>query len=206
MSLDLLPVDSSIAHVDHSELSDDEFEVLKQKTINGMSGSLPTTRLAYGACAFPILFHSNLPPTKEPFRLSINTNTNFFFLAKNLAYAPYSNFRVGAAVLTASGVLIDGANVENASYGACICAERTTIVRSVAMGHKKFKAIGVSTDLADKIGSPCGICRQVIREFGQNIPLFLFNNDGSKYFKVYLKDILPLSFGPSDLGKPEHDA
>ncbi|GMM33527.1 cytidine deaminase [Saccharomycopsis crataegensis] len=125
--------------------------------------------------------------------------------AKDLSYSPYSNFRVGATILTTCGEYISGANVENASYGACICAERTAITRAVVSGFKSFRAIGISTDLKDKIGSPCGICRQVIREFGLNVSIYLFNVDGSKYFRVQLKDILPLSFGPSDLGLPEHD-
>lgn len=112
---------------------------------------------------------------------------------------------MGACVLTESGEYINGANIENASYGACICAERVTITKAVTMGFTKFKAIAVSTDLKDKIGSPCGICRQVIREFGRSTPVYLFNADGSDFYKVVLKELLPFSFGPSDLGEPEFD-
>lgn len=80
--------------------------------------------------------------------------------ARNGAYAPYSNFRVGAVLLTTDGLFITGANVENASYGAGVCAERTALVKAVSEGHKSFKAIAVATDKED-ICSPCGICRQL---------------------------------------------
>ncbi|ODV59554.1 cytidine deaminase [Ascoidea rubescens DSM 1968] len=128
--------------------------------------------------------------------------------AKDLSYSPYSKFKVGCCILadtnndTGNGntVWFVGANVENASYGACICAERSAIIQAVMNGYKKFKAIGVST-ISTEISSPCGICRQFIYEFsnGKDIPIYLFNDDGSKFIKVCLFELLPLGFGPSDL-------
>lgn len=95
--------------------------------------------------------------------------------ARDGAYAPYSKFRVGAVLLTPAGKLITGANVENASYGAGVCAERTALVKAVSDGDKEFKAIGVATDMASCC-SPCGICRQFIREFAPTVPIYMFNN------------------------------
>lgn len=94
--------------------------------------------------------------------------------ARNGAYAPYSNFRVGAVLLTPEGKYIKGANIENASYGAGVCAERTALVKAVSEGEKQFKAIAVATD-KDTVCSPCGICRQFIREFAPKIPVYMFD-------------------------------
>ncbi|KHC61007.1 cytidine deaminase [Candida albicans P75010] len=118
--------------------------------------------------------------------------------AKSAAYCPYSKFRVGCTLLTESGEFISGANVENASYGAGVCAERTAIVKAVTDGHKKYKAIAVAGNTKDPI-TPCGICRQFIREFAPEIPVYMFNEE-NRFIKVYLQDLLPLSFGPEDLG------
>lgn len=104
-------------------------------------------------------------------------------------------------MLTDDGHVISGANVENALYGGAICAERTAIVRSVAMGHRKFKAIAVSTDQNVPI-SPCGICRQVIREFFDlTAPVYMYSSTGDKCTVRTLDELLPLSFGPENLGK-----
>lgn len=105
--------------------------------------------------------------------------------------------RVGCAVLTASGTIVQGANVENASYGASVCAERATICTAVLRGDRQFRAIGISSDMEDII-TPCGICRQFIREFGADIPVFMFKRDGH-YVKMTLNELLPLSFGPDKL-------
>ncbi|KAI8148008.1 cytidine deaminase [Fennellomyces sp. T-0311] len=113
--------------------------------------------------------------------------------AKETSYSPYSKFRVGAALLTEDGTFYKGCNIENASYGACICAERTAYVKAVSEGHKKFAALAVSSDQTEFI-SPCGICRQFIAEFGPaSLPVYLINNDG-KALPLTLGDLLPYSF------------
>ncbi|MDR7521069.1 MAG: cytidine deaminase [Armatimonadota bacterium] len=84
--------------------------------------------------------------------------------ARGRAYAPYSRFRVGAAVLTASGAVVTGCNVENASFGLSICAERAAIHRAVAEGHRRLRAVAVATGA--RASMPCGACRQVMAEFG----------------------------------------
>ncbi|KAM9907357.1 hypothetical protein OXX80_004937 [Metschnikowia pulcherrima] len=119
--------------------------------------------------------------------------------ARDLSYSPYSKFRVGCAILTTSNDIIKGANVENASYGAAICAERTAITRAVMDGHKSFRAIVISSDQQDPI-SPCGICRQVIREFGVDTPVFMTSADGKVVVEKSLAELLPMSFGPDNLG------
>jgi cytidine deaminase len=101
-------------------------------------------------------------------------------------------------VLTHSGELFDGANIENASYGASICAERTTITQAVLKGHRSFKAIAISSDLTEEFISPCGICRQFIREFGTETPIYMFKPDGT-YLKSSIRKLLPMSFGPEQL-------
>ncbi|KAI8887186.1 cytidine deaminase [Backusella circina FSU 941] len=107
--------------------------------------------------------------------------SNLFELAikaKDASYSPYSKFRVGAALLTADDTLYKGCNVENASYGAAICAERTAYVKAVSEGHREFKALVVSSDQEDYI-SPCGICRQFISEFNKvDMPVYLLNSRG----------------------------
>ncbi|KAF8521618.1 cytidine deaminase-like protein [Hysterangium stoloniferum] len=130
--------------------------------------------------------------------------------AKKTAYVPYSKFRVGAALLTSDGEIIKGVNVENASYGACICAERTALVKAVSEGKTKFSALAVTTDVASPL-SPCGICRQFIREFcSLDMPIFLAHGDWTKetndqkVLTVTLEELLPYSFGPEDLEKPRN--
>ncbi|KAM8899454.1 cytidine deaminase isoform 2-T2 [Spinachia spinachia] len=84
--------------------------------------------------------------------------------ARDMAYCPYSRFPVGAALLTAEGAIITGCNVENASYGLTVCAERTAVQRAVAEGHRRFTAIAVTCDIKDRFVGPCGACRQVLME------------------------------------------
>ncbi|CAI9730860.1 cytidine deaminase-like [Octopus vulgaris] len=96
--------------------------------------------------------------------------------AKEKAYCPYSNFRVGAALLTEDDSIITGCNVENCTYGGTICAERTAMVKAVSEGKKSFKAIAVASDKKDKI-APCGICRQFMAEFGTDWDVYLTSND-----------------------------
>lgn len=127
--------------------------------------------------------------------------------AQKLAYCPYSKFHVGCALLTASGKIYKGCNVENAAYSACICAERTAITKAVSEGERHFKAIAVITDSAN-CASPCGVCRQVIREFaGSNtvgdkkfqLPIVMFNNSTTEKLIKTIDELLPNSFGPEDL-------
>ena len=90
------------------------------------------------------------------------------------AHAPYSKFHVGAAILTASGKIITGCNVENASYGLTICAERSAVTSAIAAGEKDWLAMAVATPGGH---SPCGACRQVIVEFAPNLPILLVDSD-----------------------------
>ncbi|KAJ9157967.1 Cytidine deaminase [Pleurostoma richardsiae] len=118
--------------------------------------------------------------------------------AKASAYCPYSNFRVGAVLLTRTGSYVTGANVENASYPVGTCAERVAFGKAVTEGHRGFKCVAVATDISPP-ASPCGMCRQFIREFCDvKMPVLLFdkNND---FVAVRLEDLLPLSFGPEAL-------
>ncbi|WWD17935.1 cytidine deaminase [Kwoniella shandongensis] len=142
---------------------------------------------------------------------------------RDRAYAPYSNFRVGAALMTSEGQLIGGCNVENASYGGAICAERTAMVKAVSEGEKSFMAVAVVSDIPTPDCSPCGICRQFLREFlapetpiyflggaypvGTEIPSFLSDLESEEAKKYVVKstmaEILPHSFGPESLGLAE---
>ncbi|CAL5869971.1 uncharacterized protein PFLUO_LOCUS4204 [Penicillium psychrofluorescens] len=98
--------------------------------------------------------------------------------AKELAYCEYSNFRVGACILTTSGEYIVGANVENVSYPVGTCAERVAFGTAIVAGHRDFKAIAVSTDIKPG-ASPCGMCRQFMREFTTpSFPVYMYDGDG----------------------------
>lgn len=118
--------------------------------------------------------------------------------AKEGSYSPYSNFRVGCCLLTKDGDYILGANVENASYGGAICAERTAIVKAVTQMHREdWICLAITSDLEDECVPPCGICRQVIREFASpSFPIIMTNSDGSKTKVMTLEELLPNSFGP----------
>jgi cytidine deaminase len=117
--------------------------------------------------------------------------------ARRKAYAPYSHYTVGAALLTASGKVYTGANVENASYGLAICAERTAAVKAVSDGEREFLAIAVATENG---GTPCGACRQVLNEFGQDMRVLIADAAG-EYQAYRLPELLPASFGPAQLLK-----
>ncbi|KAI1434520.1 cytidine deaminase [Xylaria sp. CBS 124048] len=115
--------------------------------------------------------------------------------AKATAYCPYSQFRVGASLISAGGVFFDGANVENASYPVGTCAERVALGKAVTEGHRKIRAIAVATDSAPP-ATPCGMCRQFIREFCDlKAPVIMFDKD-ENYMVMRLEDLLPVSFGP----------
>lgn len=119
--------------------------------------------------------------------------------ARENAYVPYSNFKVGAAVLTEDNKIYAGCNIENASYGATNCAERTAIFKAVSEGHTKIKAIAVIGDTATYT-YPCGICRQVIVEFAidKDIDIILVKNE-KEYIIKKLDEILPGAFTKVDL-------
>jgi len=112
------------------------------------------------------------------------------------AYAPYSHFHVGATLLTKSGKLYTGVNVENASYGLTNCAERTAIFSAVADGEREFEALVVVAD-TEKPVSPCGACRQVMAEFG-DFKVILTNLKG-EIIETTVKELLPYSFDKKDL-------
>ncbi|XP_049628090.1 cytidine deaminase [Suncus etruscus] len=118
--------------------------------------------------------------------------------AKKSAYCPYSNFRVGAALLTRDGRIFSGCNVENACYSLGNCAERTAIQKAISEGYKDFQAIAVASDMKDDFISPCGACRQVMREFGTKWAVYMTKPDGT-YVTKTVEELLPASFGPQDL-------
>jgi cytidine deaminase len=108
------------------------------------------------------------------------------------SYAPFSDFRVGAALETDDGEIIAGCNVESASYGLTVCAERVAIWKAISEGKRKIKHIAVVADTED-LTPPCGVCRQIIWEFGGDIPVVLANLKG-KVETVQMKDLLPRAF------------
>jgi len=108
------------------------------------------------------------------------------------AYAPFSNFRVGSALETDDGEIIAGCNVESASYGLTVCAERVAIWKAISEGKRKIKHIAVVAD-TEELTPPCGVCRQIIWEFGGDIPVILANLKG-KTETVQMKDLLPRAF------------
>jgi cytidine deaminase len=112
--------------------------------------------------------------------------------ARTFAYAPYSNFRVGAAVLSADGRVFSGCNVENASYGLAICAERTAVFKAVSEGVTAFDAVVVCADTEDPV-TPCGACRQVLAEFNPDMTVVCCAPSGKKEFYP-LSELLPKGF------------
>ncbi|WP_425446101.1 cytidine deaminase [Dethiothermospora halolimnae] len=116
--------------------------------------------------------------------------------AKKNAYVPYSEFHVGAALLTKDGEIYTGCNIESASYTPTICAERTAISKAISEGKREFEAIAVVGD--SEFTYPCGVCRQVIREFGKDIKVIVASSVDD-YKEYTLEELLPNSFGPEDL-------
>lgn len=108
------------------------------------------------------------------------------------AFAPFSSFKVGAAIEMANGEIIDGCNVESATYGLTVCAERVAIWKAVSIGNRNFKRIAVVAD-TDELTPPCGACRQIIWEFAGDIPVTMANFKG-KVETVQMKDLLPRAF------------
>ena len=115
--------------------------------------------------------------------------------AREHAYVPYSNFKVGAALLTAAGHIYTGCNIENAAYGPTVCAERVAVFKAVSEGQREFTAIAVAT--VNGV-APCGVCRQVLREFAPQLTVIV-TNLSADYRIFTLPDLLPHSFGPEDL-------
>ena len=118
--------------------------------------------------------------------------------AKEKSYSPYSNFRVGAALLTKDGKVYQGANIENAAYGVTICAERTAVFAAKLEGIDEFSTIAVTSDSNDYI-PPCGSCRQVLLELcGEELEVLITNGNGEMK-SLKLKELLPFSFGDKNL-------
>lgn len=109
------------------------------------------------------------------------------------SYAPYSKFRVGAAVETKDGKIYSGCNIESASYGLTVCGERVAIWKAVSEGEHEFRQIAVVVD-TEELTPPCGVCRQILWEFCGNVPVTLANLSG-KSETVMMEDLLPRAFG-----------
>ena len=127
--------------------------------------------------------------------------------ARECAYAPYSHFKVGAALLTGSGKVYKGCNIENAAYSPGNCAERTAVFKAVSEGEKEFLAIaivgGMENNSELSICSPCGVCRQVLNEFvnADEFEVVLGTNKAENIKIFKLKELLPLGFGPKNLAE-----
>lgn len=120
------------------------------------------------------------------------------------SYSPYSNFKVGAALLSESGKVYTGCNIENVAFGPSICAERVAFFKAISEGEKNFSKIAVVGGKDGIISSstpPCGVCRQVMREFCNDDFEILIVRENENYDKVLLKDLLPNSFKPEILSK-----
>jgi len=116
--------------------------------------------------------------------------------ARQWAYAPYSRYAVGAALLSASGKIYDGVNIENAAYPVTICAERTAIFKAVSEGERDFEAMAVVTANG---GAPCGMCRQALSEFGQDTLVIIAGPEGDIHREVTVAELLPGAFGPEHM-------
>jgi len=116
--------------------------------------------------------------------------------ARGRAYAPYSNYPVGAALLTTSGRIYEGVNIENAAYPVTICAERVAVFKAVSEGEREFVAVAVVTANG---GSPCGSCRQVLAEFGLDTTVLIADKDGQVILETTVRELLPGAFRPGDL-------
>lgn len=119
--------------------------------------------------------------------------------ARGFAHAPYSRFQVGAALQAADGSVTRGCNVENASYGATICAERTAVVAAVAAGHRRFTAVAIAGPPGIALG-PCGMCRQVLSEFSRDGALRVLTRDAAGAIRATtIGQLLPAAFSATDL-------
>jgi len=121
---------------------------------------------------------------------------NLAIQARQWAYVPYSHYQVGAALLTASGKIYDGVNIENAAYPTTICAERVAVFKAVSEGERQFEAIAVATSNG---GTPCGSCRQVLAEFGLDTVVIIADAGGKIHHEMTVRELLPGAFTPDDL-------
>ncbi len=119
-------------------------------------------------------------------------------IARQRAYAPYSNYPVGSSLRTKTGRIYTGVNIENAAYPQTMCAERVAIFKAVSEGEKEFEVITVVTDNG---GSPCGGCRQVMAEFGLDTIVLMADGNGRIVKETTVKELLPEAFTPDHLGK-----
>lgn len=125
------------------------------------------------------------------------------FVAREYAYAPYSHFKVGAALLTRRGRVFTGCNVESATYTPTCCAERTALLKAVSEGERQFAAIAIVGSMEGHrntlITSPCGVCRQMLFEFGGPQLIVIMAKSETDYEEMTLDKLLPLGFGPDNL-------
>lgn len=121
---------------------------------------------------------------------------NAAIAASEMAYIPYSDYRVGAALLTLGGDVYTGCNVESASYTPTICAERTALVKAISEGQRRFSTVAVVTRDG---GSPCGVCRQLLFEFSPEMLVIMADLEGAVHQRAKLADLLPYGFGPANL-------
>lgn len=131
-----------------------------------------------------------LNPDQE--KLLIETALNM----RKWAYAPYSHYAVGAALLTASGKIYEGVNIENAAYPTTMCAERVAIFKAVSEAEREFTALAVATENG---GASCGSCRQVLAEFGMQTQLYFVDAEGRITLQTTVEKLLPSAFTPNDL-------
>jgi cytidine deaminase len=147
-----------------------------------------------------VVVDSEMPMTSS--RVDAKMTNHLLALARDAAsraYAPYSNFPVGAAILTESGEIVTGANIENASFGLACCAERTAAFTAAAAGHRTFLAVAVTAPRLAAV-TPCGACRQVLNEFKPadgDLIVILDGEDGP--IPLTIDELLPRAFGPVDL-------
>ncbi len=118
--------------------------------------------------------------------------------AREMAYAPYSSFKVGAALLTRDEKVYRGCNIENAAFSPTNCAERTAIFKAISEGERAFAALAVVADTTD-VCRPCGVCRQVMAEFFSSDVLIIMANQAGKWETATVEELLPGAFGPAEL-------
>ena len=140
-----------------------------------------------------------MPPEHQPLDASdLDDLLRVAHASAQLAYSPYSKIRVGAALLCEDGEVFTGCNVENASFGLTVCAERVAISKAVSMGQRAFRTLVIATSLEDPM-MPCGACRQVMREFATDLEVIVQGAQGPRV-RTRLSKLLPQAFGPEAFG------